>query len=252
MKIALLADLSLQAKAIADALSRAGVYCHTYHASRELFRGIDQSGYDVLLIDHELADMPALEAVRAVRGAWRNEVAVMVVSNRRDEDSVVSTLQAGADDYMIRPLRARELVARLQALQRRTASRRQAPNPDMTVGLYSLDCLAHEAVFQGRRLSLTPKEFDLAMLLFANVGRVLSHAHIERAIWGFSLPPLSRAPASLVSRLRRALELHPRNGLVITVVYGQGYRLDEAGARTSWPGPPSAGLSAGRGAGRPR
>lgn len=241
MKIALLADLSLQAKAIADALARAGVHCHTYPASGELFRGMDQAGYDVLLIDHELADMPAMEAVRAVRGAWRSEVPVMVVSHQRDEDSVVNTLQAGADDYMIRPLRARELVARLHALQRRAASRRQTPSPDLTVGPYSLDCLAHEAVFQGRRLALPPKEFELAALLFGSVGRVLSHAHIERAIWGYSLPPLSRALASLVSRLRRALELHPRNGLVITVVYGKGYRLDETGARPPRPGPFSAG-----------
>ncbi|EHP40861.1 winged helix family two component transcriptional regulator [Cupriavidus basilensis OR16] len=241
MKIALLADMSLQAKTIADALSRAGVHCHTYHASGELFRGIDQAGYDVLLIDHELADMPAVEAVRAVRGAWRSEVPVMVVSDRRDEDSVVNTLQAGADDYMTRPLRARELIARLHALQRRTATRWQALNPDITVGPYSLDCLSREVVFQGRRLALTPREFDLASLLFASVGRVLSHAHIERTIWGYSLPPLSRALASLVSRLRRALELHPRNGLVITVVYGQGYRLDETAARLPRPSSPSTG-----------
>ncbi len=83
MKIALLADRSVQAKAIADSLSRAGVSCHTYHASRELFHGIDRSGYDVLLIDHELADMPAVEAVRAVRGVYRCETPVMVLSEKR-------------------------------------------------------------------------------------------------------------------------------------------------------------------------
>lgn len=229
MKIALLTDLSVQAKAMADSLSRAGVCCHTYHASRELFHGMDRSSYDVLLIDHELADMPAVDAVRAVRGAWRSEVPVLVVSSRRDEESVVNTLQAGADDYMIRPLRSRELVARLHALQRRTAARRPPPHPELRVGPYTLDCLSHQAVFRDQRLALTPREFELALLLFANVGRVLSHGRIEREIWGYPLPPLSRALASLVSRLRRTLQLSSLNGLVITVIYAQGYRLDETG-----------------------
>ncbi|MGT2453401.1 response regulator transcription factor [Cupriavidus basilensis] len=237
MKIALLADLSFQARIMAEALSRAGVYCHTYHASREFFRGIDQSGYDVLLVDHELADLPAVEAVCALRSAGRCKVPVLVVSNRRDEDSVVNALQSGADDYMIHPLRLRELVARLHALQRRAASHQQAASPDITVGHYSLDCQSHQAIFQGRRMPLTPKEFDLASLLFSSVGRVLSHTYIECAIWGYALPPRSRALASLVSRLRATLELHPRNGLVITVVYGHGYRLDETGARRQRPSP---------------
>ena len=241
MKIALLADLSVQAKAIADSLSRAGLYCNTYHASQALFHGIDQAAYDVLLIDHELADMPAVDAVRAVRGAWRCEVPVMVLSSRRDEDSVVNTLQAGADDYMIRPLRSRELVARLHALQRRTASRGQSLDRAIKVGPYALDCLSHQAVFQGRRLPLTPKEFDLASLLFSNVGRVLSHTHIELAIWGYPLPPSSRALASLVSRLRRTLRLCPRNGLVLTVIYAQGYRLDQTGPGLAAPSPQGFG-----------
>jgi DNA-binding response OmpR family regulator len=238
MKIALLADLSVQAKAMADSLSRAGVDCHTYHASRELIHGMDGSSYDVLLIDHELAGMPAVDAVRAVRGAWHSKVPVLVVSSRRDEESVVNTLQAGADDYMIRPLRSRELVARLHALQRRAAPGRPAAGPDIRVGAYILDCRSRQAAFRGQRLTLTPKEFELALLLFANVGRVLSHAHIEREIWGYPLPPMSRALASLVSRLRRTLQLSSRNGLVIAVIYAQGYLLDEPGPGMTPPNGP--------------
>ncbi|MGO4329396.1 response regulator transcription factor [Cupriavidus sp. 2TAF22] len=232
MKIALLADRSVQAEALSDSLSRAGMYCHTYHASRDLFQRIDHSGYDVLLIDHELADMPAVQAVRAVRAAWRGELPVMVLSDRRDEDSVVNTLQAGADDYMIRPLRARELVARLHALRRRTAARdpAPAPGPAVVIGPYTLDYLSHQVTFRGRRLQLTPKEFDLAALLFSGAGRVIPHAQVEHAIWGYGLPATSRALANLVSRLRRTLALHPGNGVVITVVYGQGYRLEETAA----------------------
>ncbi|MDF3839096.1 response regulator transcription factor [Cupriavidus basilensis] len=241
MKIALLADRSVQAKAIADSLSRAGVSCHTYHASRELFHGIDRSGYDVLLIDHELADMPAAEAVRAVRGVYRCETPVMVLSEKRDEDSVVDTLHAGADDYMIRPLRSRELVARLHALRRRTAPHPRAWHPAVTVGPYALDCLSHQATFEGRPVALTSKEFELAVLLFGNVGHVMSHAHIERAVWGCPLPPMSRSLASLVSRLRRALALKPRHGVVISGVYGQGYRLDEVGPEMERLPPPGAG-----------
>ncbi|WP_420991873.1 response regulator transcription factor [Cupriavidus sp. 30B13] len=230
MKIALLADRSVQAEALSDSLVRAGLYCHTYHASRDLFQRIDRSGYDVVLIDHELADMPAVQAVRAVRAAWSGELPVMVLSDRRDEDSVVNTLQAGADDYMIRPLRARELVARLHALRRRTGAREPAAGAAISLGPYTLDCLSHRAIFRGQRVPLTPKEFDLAALLFSGAGRVMPHAQIEQAIWGYALPPGSRALANLVSRLRRTLALHPGNGVVLAVVYGQGYRLEETAA----------------------
>ncbi|WP_454726335.1 MULTISPECIES: response regulator transcription factor [Cupriavidus] len=227
MKIALLADRSAQAEALSDSLFRAGMHCHTYYASRDLFQRIDRSGYDVLLIDHELADMPAVQAVRAIRAAWNGELPVMVLSDRRDEETVVNTLQAGADDYMIRPLRARELVARLHALRRRTRAREPGPGPSIVLGAYTLDCLSRRASFRGQRVPLTPKEFDLAALLFSGAGRVMPHVQIEHAIWGYALPPGSRALANLVSRLRRTLALHPGNGVVLAVVYGQGYRLEE-------------------------
>lgn len=73
---------------------------------------------------------------------------------------------------------------------------------------------------------MTPKEFDLATLLFANAGRILASKRIEHMIWGHDLPPLSRALAGLVSRMRRTLDLCPANGVTVNVVYAQGYRLD--------------------------
>ncbi len=94
-----------------------------------------------------------------------------------------------------------------------------APGLVARAGPYQLNSVGRFATLHGERITLTPKEFDLAMLLFSNAGRVLANRRIEQAIWHHELPPLSRALAGLMSRLRKTLRLCPENGISITVVY---------------------------------
>ncbi|MGT2492635.1 hypothetical protein ACU4GD_24245 [Cupriavidus basilensis] len=241
MKIALLADLSVQARAIADSLSRAGLYCNTYHASQALFHGIDQAAYDVLLIDHELADMPAVDAVRTCMAPAAARCPSWCLQPARRRPVVVNTLQAGADDYMIRPLRSRELVASAPcAAAPRTASRGQSLDRAIKVGPLRtglplapgrIPGPAAAADAQGVRSRLAA--------VFQCRTRPIAHAY-RAGGYGATRPKaavVARA-ASLVSRLRRTLRLCPRQRPgPHRDAHAQGYRLDQTGPGLAAPSP---------------
>ncbi|MNT39613.1 Transcriptional regulatory protein QseB [compost metagenome] len=177
--------------------------------------------------------------IRAVRSARSRDVPIMMLGSDSCEDRLVDALDAGADDYMCRPLSHRVLLARIAALRRRVTGERLRQGLVVRAGPYQLNSVGRFATLRDERIELTPKEFDLAMLLFSNVGRVLPNSRIEQTVWRHELPPLSRALAGLISRLRKTLRLGMENGVTITVVYAHGYRLDvlEEGASPRLPAP---------------
>lgn len=140
---------------------------------------------------------------------------------------LIACLNAGADAYVEGPISGGSLLAHIAALSRRP--RIGIPYRQKAVaalGAYELYTSGRIAKISGKSISLTPKEFDLALLLFSNPGRVLSRTHIEFVVWGHELPPLSRALAGLVCRLRRVLEIGTQSDVVISGVHGVGYRLE--------------------------
>ncbi|WP_252667060.1 response regulator transcription factor [Cupriavidus sp. WGtm5] len=226
MNIALLMGFSPQLRTMAELLEGAGFRCSVFETGRELIHRVSQERYDMLLIDDALADLPALEVVRAVRSARSRDVPIILLAADNSEDKLVDALDAGADDYVCRPLNARVLMARITALRRRVTGERVRQGLVVQAGPYQLNSIGRFATLHGERIAMTPKEFDLAMMLFSNVGRVLAAERIQQAIWRHELPPLSRALAGLISRLRKTLRIGVANGIVITVVYAHGYRLD--------------------------
>lgn len=217
---------SPQLRTVPELLARAGFRCNVFETGQELLRGVSQVPYDMLLIDDELPDLPAIDVVRAVRGARSREVPIILLAADSSEDGLVDALDAGADDYVCRPLNARVLVARITALRRRVTGERLRQGLVVRAGPYQLNSVGRFATLRGERIAMTPKEFDLAMVLFSNIGRVLASDRIQQAVWRHELPPLSRALAGLISRLRKTLQIGVANGIVITVVYAHGYRLD--------------------------
>lgn len=226
MNIALLMGFSPQLRTVAELLEGAGFRCRVFETGRELILRVSQEPYDMLLIDDVVSDLPALDVVRAVRSARSGDVPIILLAADNSEDKLVDALDAGADDYVCRPLNARVLMARITALRRRVTGERVRQGLVVQAGPYQLNSMGRFATLHGERIAMTPKEFDLAMMLFSNVGRVLASERIQQAIWRHELPPLSRALAGLISRLRKTLRIGVANGIVITVVYAHGYRLD--------------------------
>ncbi|AOY98338.1 DNA-binding response regulator [Cupriavidus sp. USMAHM13] len=225
-RIASLEDDPAQAAWIQHVLRNAGLHCVSFEAGRELMLSLREHSFDVLLLDWQLPDMSGKDLLCWVRANVDRRVPAMFLSCRDAEEDIVGGLHAGADDYMVKPIRPAELVARLQALLRRAAAGPRPGNSPIELGGYTLDCAARSAARHGRPLKLTPKEFDLAVLLFRNEGRIVSRDHIVAAVWGREISPLSRTIDTHMSRVRGKLGLHPCNGMQLVPVYTHGYRLE--------------------------
>jgi two-component system response regulator RegX3 len=152
-------------------------------------------------------------------------VPVLFLTGRLDEEDVVHALSSGADDYLIKPPRRMELIARIDALLRRALP----PRGDEVLEFppYRIDTLMRSVTLRGADVSLTQKEYELTVFLFRNVGRLMSRSHIEEAVWGRGAEVLSRSLDTHLSRIRRKLTLNPGNGYRLTPVYNHGYRLEQ-------------------------
>ena len=141
------------------------------------------------------------------------------------EADLVEGLNDVSDDYIVKPLQPQVLLARVNAVVRRIHRSPSQPQPEQ-YGQYRLDPGAQTASWDGRVETLTPKEFQLASLLFSNLSRPLSREYLLRRIWGQRPDLETRTLDAHVSRLRSKLHLRPNNGFRLSTVYGFGYRLE--------------------------
>ena len=181
---------------------------------------------DLLLLDLGLPDRDGIELTRALRGWTR--APIIVLSARGREEDKVHALDAGADDYLTKPFGVNELLARIRVALRH-AQQLPAAGPVLEVGPLRVDLARREVAVEGREVRLTPTEFRLLELLARNPGRVLTHAHILREIWG---PGSTQAHLVRVhmAELRRKIEPDPARPRLVLTEVGVGYRLrDEAG-----------------------
>lgn len=177
-------------------------------------------GADVVLLDLGLEDMDGLEALRLLRA--RSEVPVIVVTARGDERSTVVALRLGADDYLIKPVRVHELLARIEAVRRRYAQQ-QPDAQEIRAGSVTVDLVARSATVAGEPISLTPTEFSLLAELARSAGAAVSRPELVRAVWGPEYPTSSRAVDVHLAQLRQKL---PPGA--ITTLRGFGYRFEAA------------------------
>jgi len=137
---------------------------------------------DIVLLDLGLPDLDGAAALRMIRGV--SEVPVIVVTARRGEASVVQLLNAGADDYVVKPFSAESLVARMNALLRRTSTSVSTGDAVITAGALRIDPLERTAWFRGEPLELTRREFDLLVYLAERPNRVVSRRELSESVWG--------------------------------------------------------------------
>lgn len=223
MHIAVLEDDADQRALIGLWLDQAGHTHADFGAVAELLEALRKQRFDLLLLDWMLPDGTGEEALSWARSNLGWGVAVVVLTAREEESVVVKALQAGADDYLVKPPRQGELVARLVAAERRS---RPGGLPVLRLGAYEVDIPRHVLSMDGVPVSLTQKEFDLAVLLFQSPGKLLSRDHLLNRIWGLNTDVDTRTVDTHVSRLRKKLALDGTRGWKMSPVYGYGYRLD--------------------------
>lgn len=174
---------------------------------------------DLVLLDLELPDLDGLEVCRAIRAV--SSVPIIVVTARESELDCVLGLQAGADDYVVKPYGFRELMARMEAVMRRTRSAQWPTAREILHGPLRIDLDSREVSVDGRRVETTRKEFDLLRLLASHPGAVVPRKRILQQVWGDSWS--RRTIDTHVSSLRGKLG---GSGWIITV-RGVGFKLGD-------------------------
>jgi two-component system, OmpR family, KDP operon response regulator KdpE len=185
---------------------------------------LDTESPDIVLLDLMLPEVDGFELCRQIRE--RSAVAIIVVSARGGERDKVTALNMGADDYMTKPFSIEELLARITATLRRTrpgASPDPAP-PVIVIGDLVIDLASQQVTRAGRAVHLTPTEFALLRELATNRGKLLTHAHLLRRVWGHGYETETEYIRVYVRRLRAKLEVDGGQPLILTQPRA-GYRI---------------------------
>jgi two-component system KDP operon response regulator KdpE len=183
-----------------------------------LFKSISP---DLIITDLVMPEMGGLELTRAIRRI--SEVPIIVLSVREQEPIKVSALDEGADDYVTKPFSMQELLARVRANLRKSA--RDEPSPiEITVGELYIDTASRRVRVRGTEIHLTPKEFDLLLMLASSPDKVLSHKHLLRGIWGPAGEDQPEYLRVLVAQLRKKLDSSDSSRYIESEPW-VGYRL---------------------------
>ena len=229
MRIAVLDNDRSQADLICQVLTAAGHSCQSYDSGKEMLAHLRKDSTDMLILDWQVSDMSAVDVVRRVREKMPAPMPIMFMTSSSGEDDIVAGVSAGASDYMIKPLRRGELVARVQAMLRRAYPSQNGAEM-LQFGPYVFETRPGRLLMDGSVIDVTHKEFYLALLFFRNIGRPLSRAYIHEAVWIRETDVPSRTMDTHVSRVRNKLQLKPENGFRLVPVYSYGYRLEKLGA----------------------
>jgi DNA-binding response OmpR family regulator len=174
--------------------------------------------FDLMVLDVGLPGMDGFEVLRKLRAA-NNSVAVIILTARDSVQDTVSGLEGGADDYMPKPFRFEELLARIR---RRLATERAPESMVLTYGGLELDLRTRQATVEGRIIDLSAREFALAETFLRHPGQVLSREQLLSHVWGYDFDPGSNVVDVYVRYLRRKLGADR-----FTTLRGMGYRLEE-------------------------
>ena len=211
---------------IAAAFVGWGHECVNYRDGRTFLERLPDEVFDLLLVDWELPDMTGDVVIARIRTLLGKTPRVMVISSRIEQDVIAAALEAGADDYISKPIRIPELLARAGALMRRKQERMLCAGGVIECGRYRLNPMERVASLDDIPVSLSPREFDLALLLFRNAGCLLSREIVMQAVWGKAGDAGSRTLDMHMSRVRTKLALRAENGVRLRSIYAHGVRLE--------------------------
>ncbi|HLW45253.1 MAG TPA: response regulator transcription factor [Acidimicrobiales bacterium] len=223
-------------EALVVGLAREGFQVTVARDGSEALRLFDESEPDLVLLDLMLPKVSGIDVCRSIRS--RSSVPIIMVTAKGAEIDTVVGLEVGADDYVAKPYRLRELVARIRAVLRRGAAgsrgagsgrERYVPKPDegsWEAGDVNVDLDTRRVFVRGEEVHLRRKEFELLALLVENAGRVLTRDVLIDRVWGSDYIGDTKTLDVHVKRLRSRIEQDPSRPVLITTVRGVGYRFD--------------------------
>ena len=226
MFIALLEDDQDQSVLIQAWLEDANHKCKVFTSGKELTMALVKESYDLLILDWMVPDMDGMEVLGWVRENIEWKIPVLFVTQRDAEEDVVSALTGGADDYMAKPIKRAEMLARIESISRRSQAN-PVDEDILQYPPYTLQRSARIIKQHNQVIEVTQKEFELTLFLFKNAGRVLSRGYILETVWGRSAEVNTRTVDTHVSRLRRKLSLYKENVWQLSSIYQHGYRLEK-------------------------
>jgi two-component system, OmpR family, response regulator RegX3 len=216
--------------ALTIGLKREGFRVEVARDGPEALRMFDTVRPDLVLLDVMLPGISGIDVCREIRS--RSEVPIIMVSARTSEIDTVVGLEVGADGYVPKPYRLRELVARIRAALRRAPRPPAEPSGDgpvLEVGDVRLDPDRHEVLVRGAPVNLPLKEFELLELLLANAGRVLTRDTLIERVWGHDYVGDTKTLDVHVKRLRAKVEPDPSTPSRIVTIRGLGYKYETPG-----------------------
>ena len=223
MRILIIEDDKQVASFIAKGLTEAGwTVDHADNGKDGLFLAATER-YDALIVDRMLPAVDGLTVIRTLR-ASRNSTPALVLSALGEVDDRVEGLKAGGDDYLVKPFAFSELLARLEALLRRSAAAGAAPATVLEVGDLKMDLLRREVHRGGRKIDLQPREFQLLEFLMRHAGQVVTRTMLLEGVWDYHFDPQTNVIDVHISRLRAKIDRGFDKPLLHTI-RGVGYRL---------------------------
>lgn len=223
MNFAIVEDSRSQAEVLKALLKSEGHQVEVFGEGLACIEALKTRRFDFYLIDWNLPDIGGDEVLKYIREHCGWAAPVMFCTARTEEESAADILRLGADDYLPKPIRYMEFMARVEALLRR---RQMVPPGILRSAGIEVDLAARRLSLAGREIDLTQREFDLAVVLLRNIGRLLPREELLASVWARDNGVDSRTVDTHASRLRKKLGLTGESGLMLTSVYGQGYRLD--------------------------
>lgn len=227
MRIAILEDDPAQQELLRCWLSDAGHDCQGYQSGDAFRDALRRETCDLLVVDWNLPDTTGPEVLVWARENLDWKIPVLFTTSRDSEEDIVHALESGADDYMIKPIKQAETLARINALLRRALPGSDAQQA-YSCPPFEFDIHNQCVNIDEQAISLTNKEFQLALFLFRNRGRLLSRSYILENVWGVSSELSTRTVDTHVSRIRNKLGIRPDRGWRLSAIYHHGYRLETA------------------------
>ncbi len=225
MRICLLEDDLAQAELVVSWLQDAGYTVDHKPNSREFLQQMKENTYDLAVLDWEVPGMSGVDVLEHLRNALEWDGMVLFTTQRDSEADVARALHAGADDYLVKPLRKEEMLARLVALARRSGTQAMADVID--IGPICLNRKTQEISVAGEAVKLTAKDFQLARYMIEHAGKLVSRDQLLKSIWGINETVNTRTVDVHMSRIRRKLGITPDIGYRIKTIYQYGYRLEK-------------------------
>jgi len=203
------------------ALTAQGLTVYEAANGQEAINAVLTNRPDLIILDLGLPDIGGIEVTRQLR-EW-SQTPIIILSVRETEQDKIAALDAGADDYLTKPFSTGELMARIRVAFRKVG--KTPDDPILQVEALSMDLSRRIVTFEEQEISLTPTEYDLLRILLQNAGKVITHQHLLRQVWGTAYDSEMHLLRVNISNLRRKIEPDPARPKYIITEPGVGYRL---------------------------